>query len=274
MRSFTSEKARHLVFRADAGDALPDALVRELRDQAVTCGWLRASGVLEDVELRAFRSELGKLGQVRRIEGPVHVLMLEGSVGLHAGDVSLGLRAVLARETDRGLETIAGEIISARVVALEAIVTALDELAVARALDPVAGVWLLGEAAVTEAAAPAAAAPEPAWSEAIAASPADVAREAPARRNASLAGASSSSPAIPQRPVRVQREVDDGVMPDAGDVVDHFAFGRCEVIKSDGDRLHLRTKDNRVKEIALEMLRVTPLAEEDGRRRYRLDRRM
>jgi hypothetical protein len=46
------------------------------------------------------------------------------------------------------------------------------------------------------------------------------------------------------------------------------------VLKSDGDRLHLRTKDQRVKEIALEMLRVTPLPEEDGHRRYRLDRRL
>jgi predicted DNA-binding protein with PD1-like motif len=233
VRSFSSEKVRHLILRADSGDALPDALVRELRDQAVTCGWLRASGVLKDVELRAFRRDLGTLGPARRIEGLVHVLSLEGSVGLHAGDVSLGLRAVLARETDRGLETLAGELVSARVVALEAIVTALDELAVVRALDADAGVWLLGEAALTTAAAPAppdkprapappeppspqvasaASAPAlatptaPAWSEAIAvAAPSDVAREAPARRNASLAGASSSSPAIPQRPVRLQR---------------------------------------------------------------------
>lgn len=296
MRSFSSEKVRHLILRADSGDALPDALVRELRDQAVTCGWLRASGVLRDVELRAFRGELGSLGPPRRIEGLVHVVTLEGSVGLHAGDVSLGLRAVLARETDRGLETLAGEIVSARVVALEAIVTALDELAVVRALDTEAGVWLLGEAALTSVAAPspveaerprapspAASSPaapppppEPAWSDAVAlTTPAEVARDAPARRNPSLAGASSSSPAMPQRPARsVQREVDDGVMPEPGDVVDHFAFGRCEVLKSDGDRLHLRTKDNRVKEIALEMLRVTPLPEEDGHRRYRLDRRL
>ena len=296
MRSFSSEKVRHLILRADSGDALPDALVRELRDQAVTCGWLRASGVLRDVELRAFRGELGSLGPPRRIEGLVHVVTLEGSVGLHAGDVSLGLRAVLARETDRGLETLAGEIVSARVVALEAIVTALDELAVVRALDTEAGVWLLGEAALTSVAAPspveaerprapspAASSPaapppppEPAWSDAVAlTTPAEVARDAPARRNPSLAGASSSSPAMPQRPARsAQREVDDGVMPEPGDVVDHFAFGRCEVLKSDGDRLHLRTKDNRVKEIALEMLRVTPLPEEDGHRRYRLDRRL
>ncbi len=39
----------------------------------------------------------------------------------------MGLHAVLARETDRGMETLAGEIVSARIVALEAFVTAFEE---------------------------------------------------------------------------------------------------------------------------------------------------
>jgi hypothetical protein len=48
-------------------------------------------------------------------------------------------------------------------------------------------------------------------------------------------------------------------------------------VKSDGDRLHVRLgKDGRIKEIALEMLRVTPLAPVEGAagKHYRLDRRM
>jgi hypothetical protein len=83
---------------------------------------------------------------------------------------------------------------------------------------------------------------------------------------------------MPQRPVKPVVE-DDGehIYPDAGDVVEHFAFGRCEVVKSDGDRLHLRLgKDGRVKEIALEMLKVTPLPPVDGQegKHFRLDRRL
>ena len=57
----------------------------------------------------------------------------------------------------------------------------------------------------------------------------------------------------------------------------HFAFGKCEVMKSDGDRLHLRVgKEGRVREIALEMLRVVPLdADPTVRpRHFRLDRRL
>jgi hypothetical protein len=76
--------------------------------------------------------------------------------------------------------------------------------------------------------------------------------------------------------VRPQREEDHtSQFPEAGDVVEHFAFGRCDVLKSDGDRLYLRMhKDGRVKEIALEMLKVTPTGEEDGKRAYKLARRM
>jgi hypothetical protein len=65
-------------------------------------------------------------------------------------------------------------------------------------------------------------------------------------------------------------------IPEPGDAVEHFAFGRADVVKSDGDRLHLRVhKDNRIREIALEMLRVTRLPDsEEGRRHFKLERRM
>jgi hypothetical protein len=67
----------------------------------------------------------------------------------------------------------------------------------------------------------------------------------------------------------------DAPTPEAGDVVDHFAFGRCDVLKSDGDRLHLKVhKDGRIREIALEMLRVTRLEDSNGKRRFKLERRM
>jgi hypothetical protein len=77
--------------------------------------------------------------------------------------------------------------------------------------------------------------------------------------------------------VKPQPEEEDqaSVFPEAGDVVDHFAFGKCDVLKSDGDRLYLRMhKDGRIKEIALEMLKVTPLGEEEGKRSYKLARRL
>ncbi len=72
--------------------------------------------------------------------------------------------------------------------------------------------------------------------------------------------------AMPQRIARpVQAETEDDPVPEPGDTVEHFAFGRCEVVKSEGDRLHVRLgKDQRIKEIALEMLKVSALPVDEG----------
>ena len=146
MKTHAIEKTRHFVFRAGPGDVLPDDLLRALADQGVVCGWFRASGVLRDVELRAFDSALGTPAEPRRIAGPVQVLSVEGSIGFDRGEPSLGLRAVLARESDRGRVVLAGEFVAARVVALVAYVTGFEDLAIGRALDPNANVVLFGDA--------------------------------------------------------------------------------------------------------------------------------
>jgi predicted DNA-binding protein with PD1-like motif len=273
-----SDRSRHLVLRAGVGEVIPDALIAVLKQEGVVCGWIRASGVLGDVELRAFDGELGTLGRTRRIAGPVHALALEGSIGLVDGEPSLSLRALLARESDTGLETLAGEVSSAQTVALEAFVTSLDDVSLEHALDQRTGLWLLGSstspAAVTGgpvARAPGkGSAPAAPWAVALEASE----RAEPAKhRSAPLA--STSTAAIPARPPRAEIDL-DGLVPERGDIVEHFAFGSCEVVRSEGDRLHLRVgKDGRIREIALEMLRVTPLGDsESGAHRFKLERRL
>jgi predicted DNA-binding protein with PD1-like motif len=247
-----SDRSRHLLLCASEGEIVPAALEARLREDRVSRAWLRGTGLLADVELRAYDAEHGTLGQARRITGRVQALMIEGSVG----DGSLSLRAVLARETDRGFETIAGEIQKARVIALEVLVTALDEVVAERPARP------------------------PTWSAAVEAS-ADAEPAPPIRpKLASVPQATPGVPVpipipIPLRPARPEIDLDTPV-PEAGDVVDHFAFGRSEVLKSDGDRLHLRVnKDGRIREIALEMLRVTRLPDGDeGKRYFKLERRM
>ncbi len=316
MKTISTDKTRNVLLVARAGELLPDALSAALQEERVSCGWLRASGVLRDVELRAHSPELGGLAKSRRLAGAVHVISLEGSIGLSQGEISFGTRAVVARETDVGLEVLAGEIIQATIVALEVHVTALDEIAVPRALDRDAGVWLLDatsvgtersaahdfeEAPPTKAAshAPptrhenrldarttmssttqasassssfsssaAATAVPSGWGDAIAAS-ATVDSPA-ARRPGSPVNQS------PSRPARVQAAADDEPFPEAGDVVQHFAFGRADVIKSDGDRLHLRVhKDGRIREIASQMLKVSELGiTTEGKRSFRLDRKL
>ena len=64
-------------------------------------------------------------------------------------------------------------------------------------------------------------------------------------------------------------------MPERGDLVEHFAFGICEVLTVTGDRIVLRDLKGpgRIREIASERLDVTGPSEFDGKRLYRLTRR-
>jgi predicted DNA-binding protein with PD1-like motif len=294
VRVHRSEQSRLLVIHIGAGEPLPQVLSARLSEERVACGWLRASGVLADVELRAFDGHLGRLGPTRRIAGPVHALSLESSIGLVDGAPAFSLRAVLGRDNDRGLETLAGEIVGARAMAVEVLVTVMDDLALGRWADET-GVALLdgldhggdptpppalGLPIRSPSSPPARPGPGSAggWSNALEASTQADRDGAGQPRGA---GASGGAP-MPQRPARPGKIEVDAPVPEAGDVVDHFAFGRCDVIKSDGDRLHLRVhKDGRIREIALEMLRVTPLdtpgdAGENNPpgRRFKLERRI
>lgn len=283
----TTQSSRHILMRL--GEAkLPDAILGHLRDEVVLAGWMRGSAVLENVRLRSPGSE------IRTLSGRLHAVTLEGSIGLASGDVTCGLRAVLCRETDSGLETIAGEIVEAKVLALEAVITAFDELTATRHAGP-NGVWLLEAIdkpetsrptpAAVPAAAPVAApapAPPPAAAPSAPAVPTAPASDPTLPKTPPAAPKPSPSPtfsaaALPPRPVKPIDLEEEQIYPDAGDVVEHFAFGRCEVIKSDGDRLHLRLgKDGRIKEIALEMLKVTPLPPAEGAtgRHFKLDRKL
>ncbi len=254
---------------------MPDALLTCLRQEQVSCGWLRASGVLIEVELRVFDAALSALGGTRRFAGPVQVLMLEGGVGLSGGEPSVSLRALLSQETDARLETVGGEIASARIVAFEGMLEVFDNLQLERSLDESAGIWLFRrEAGGTPQQPTAASRPALAsgWTTALEAS-AETDREPGAHPRSGEGGAMPA-------PIRYQRQARPGAdldapVPEPGDIVEHFAFGPCDVVKSDGDRLHLRVhKDGRIREIALEMLRVARLDDATGARRFRLERRI
>ncbi|HMI83299.1 MAG TPA: hypothetical protein VK550_04350 [Polyangiaceae bacterium] len=87
---------------------------------------------------------------------------------------------------------------------------------------------------------------------------------------ASAASASAAARA------RLSEEQAEEPTPEAGDLVQHFAFGLCEVLTSEGDRLRIRDVEGpkRVREVALSMLRVTGPTELEGKRVYQLTRRI
>ena len=63
--------------------------------------------------------------------------------------------------------------------------------------------------------------------------------------------------------------------PQRGDFVRHFAFGLCEVLQDTGDRLKLRDLhgQGRIREIAVDMLEISPPTEQNGKRTFKLSRK-
>lgn len=82
-----------------------------------------------------------------------------------------------------------------------------------------------------------------------------------------------SSGMLPKRPVTVTESEES--YPEEGDMVTHFAFGRCTVVTSDGERLRLQQeRDGRVREVALSMLKLNrPTVSDDGKRHWELGRK-
>jgi hypothetical protein len=68
---------------------------------------------------------------------------------------------------------------------------------------------------------------------------------------------------------------DEPMLPERGDLVEHFAFGVCEVLSATGDRLVLRDYkgSGRTREIDSARLAISGPVERDGRRLFRLAKR-
>jgi predicted DNA-binding protein with PD1-like motif len=271
MNVHEAHRVRHLMIRLDRGDELPAALVRALDEAEARSGFITGVGSVEAAELCCYDQAHGAYEKTRRIDAPAEVVALSGNVAMLDGGASVRLSAVLARETDVGLATTAGQLVWGRVFSLELHVVAFDDLTLTRIADPRTGLPVLSArpSAASAVAAPAAIP--------LAAPPAPPPAPAPAPA-ATLAAPSPAAPAhegppVPQRPQKPQDDME--VYPEVGDVVMHFAFGECTVIGSDGDRIRLRQdKDGRVREVALTMLRIEPLpAGEDGGRRFKLHRK-
>jgi hypothetical protein len=210
-------------------------------------GWITASGYVTDVELRLPSPEGFALRQ------------LKGSYALiHLAGVSTGpFFVMLTRGNGDGVEAWGGELVRARSLGVH-VAAHPGRLATPAPDAESASASRTSEGAastpleVPVAARPAAPAtlPKPAWAMAAAAS---------ARSNAFAPG-----------------DAEDPELPEVGDLVDHFAFGRCEVVGSDGDRLKLRDvkPPGRVREVSVEMLRVMAPTQIDGRRVFLLARRI
>lgn len=196
-------------------------------------GWLAAVGHVDSVELRV----AGEGADVRKqLRGRLTLAQLGGPYG---GPYF----ATLSRHSNLGSELVAGQLLAARSAGVTATL------------------WT-AQGSVRELVDAAPARPEP------------TVEKVPT--TAAPAGAASGWAAVAYAAAADLTEEDhEPERPQRGDWVRHFAFGLCEVLQDTGDRLKLRDLHGpgRIREIAVEMLEISPPTEQGGKRVFKLSRK-
>jgi hypothetical protein len=213
------------------------------RELAGDSGWLQAHGMIEGVELAI----PAQTNPVRRVlEGRA---LMVSCIGPARGPFSVVLaRAAEGRRDPGAPETYSGWLVRGRALEVTAVVTPVPAMLPAQAL------------------------PEPHVIRRVPASPVD-AEEVAAKSRWAAAAQASAAAAEAETPVLEDEEEDS--FPVAGDRVQHFAFGLCDVLMSDGESLKIRDvrEHGRIREIRADVLLISKPALKDGKRVFKLTRR-
>ncbi|MDB4968572.1 MAG: hypothetical protein JWN44_4261 [Myxococcales bacterium] len=247
-----STRSRRLVGRLDRGADLLQQLREICRTYRVHAGEVRAAGALEDIVLGG-----------RRLEGPYDVVSFHATVGDQADAPALQLSVTLGRARDESRELVGGHLTAARVVSLEFVIEAFDDVTLVRTADAASG--QLGWVEVDkpkEKPAPTFDAPaRTSWSDVMAASErrGDVGRVEGNRVVPPAPEPADEGPSHPE--VHVQ----------AGDYIDHPKFGRCQVERVDSDQefVSARLRNQRLIRLSLDVLTLIPAGQEDGHNLFR-----
>jgi hypothetical protein len=227
-----------LVLEIPAGRDVLEALAGSENDGVI---WMQATGQLEDVELSLTGADAN-----RTLQGRFTLLSL---IGPPNGPFTV----TLARASESGFEVVGGILVGARSAGVT----------VAR-LGPPEGEQ--GESTMTTIART-----RTTGSTTLPTS-GELAGGPKTHTGAWGAAVRASAAAA----ARAEHEGEDERAPEAGDLVDHFSFGLCTVVSAEGDRLRIRdatTGAGRIREVSIDMLRVMPPTEQDGKLVYRLLRR-
>jgi len=249
------EARKTILLKPPRGANLLDTLTAALAEHHVVHAWIQGRGTFDDVELRDAPNQ-----PTRTFATTSRIVSLDGTA--HASPIpgKLTLAATVARPSIRGPELLSGEIVRGIAGDLELLITVLEQPSLHSTTS---------EEAAEE---PEAEAPSP-WAQVAAASVSTQAASVVA-----LPGAKRAPPppppalAPPAAPIPPRRKVDiDELCPEVGDLIDHFAFGRATVVRSDGDEISAQDLDSgRTRTLRIQALSVSGPFEEDGKRVYRL----
>ncbi len=201
--------------------------------------WVSAFGTVQGVELRVAGEGADP---VRALRGRFTLVSLGGP-----GSGPWG--AVLSRATDSGLELLGGELVRA---------TSLGVIVAVHQSEP-------GAATLR---------PPPSSSRKSDDPPqAPEAPQPPEPREAGSSWAAMASATA--RSLRAAQVDEEKQYPEPGDLVHHFAFGLCNVLIAEHDRLKIRDLDGpgRIREIHIGKLDMSGPTDKDGKRLFRLERK-
>ena len=284
MKSKRIESLDHRLVLLEKGDRWPEALVEAIEKAALTSGTFRGSAVLRDVDVRTFDTTVAQREGGRTLEGPVEAITLEGAFGLTRGSLAVTTRAVLALRDTFGERIGAGAIEAARIDGGEVLVSGFAGTDLVRTMRSDAGVWLFQLEA--EVAGDRRTAPreeetrQPARGPAANPSPAASAWAALADASdaASVPTAAAARPGVAKtmQPARITAPTsgDDDPIVEQGAVLEHFTFGEGDVLKSDGERVHVRfERDGRIREFSLSVMRVTAAGTRRGKPYFKVTKK-
>lgn len=246
------------------GEELRAATAEALAGRAVGHAWIVGRGTLDEVELE-------ESGARRTFATPTRIVSLEGRATAGQGGGVLSLSATVARKTPQGVELLTGDLVRAVAHEVELMITPLDPIATDAASErEMENESDAPHEAVVTPPAPAANDPWAAVAKASASAPSAGAVRA---RVVPPPPAALAPPAAPPTPPR-RKTVDDEIYPEPGDLLDHFAFGRCIVLRSDGDELLVQhPASGRTRTIRLSALQASGPVDDDGKRLFKLTQR-
>ncbi|HUS64012.1 MAG TPA: DUF296 domain-containing protein [Kofleriaceae bacterium] len=272
MISTESRRGRRILCRLDRGTDLFEGIRGLCQRYQVMSGEVRATGMLELVELASFDQAERRWRPSRVLTGNLDVVCLQGTVSEERGTTSIQASATVARERDVGLEVLGGAVKRAVVYSVEVVVESFDDVILRRQADATSGLARWSEA-ISEADTDPAPAPKPIPTPIATpiATPAPAPVPIAAPRTVTIPGTSPSPPTwadvAAESPIAAAPS-DEEVHLNAGDVILHPRFQRCVVhrVEGNGEFIQVQLKNGRVVRLSLDVLRFTPQGVENGQR--------
>lgn len=287
MQFRVSRTTERLVGTLDTGEDIVEVLTRLCENRGVTAGSIRAVGLFDSLQLVRFDPVDQSWAPVVDGEGHFELVGLDGSVSMLGDEIAIRLDAVFNAAGPAGVQTVGGQLRSARAVDAEFVVEVFDDVVLQRRLDAETGRLVLDEVARDSDSAPP---DEPSdrseptatddtegdgtdtnggmsWDDAI----------AEAERTEEIREKKRSTPdlaAAKKREKKREKKKDpyadfdfDEPLMSSDDILDHKKLGRCRILDVEDDEyVRVRLPKGGIRKLMLKVLDIEFSGEEDGRR--------